>query len=76
MKEQSALAKMALVDLFQQWPQAAALFQRYKVACVGCAVAPFCTVADAIAAYHLSPESFWAELEQVVGESPDNQAAN
>lgn len=68
--QQPSLTTMPLTDLFQRWPQVAEIFQRHQMVCVGCPVGAFCTVADAIAAYNLSPESFLAELKQVVGEMP------
>lgn len=69
MKRQLSLTTMLLTDLFQQWPQVAEIFQRHQMVCAGCPVVGFCTVADAIAAYNLSPEPFLAELWLVVGET-------
>lgn len=66
--QQPSLTTMSLTDLFQRWPRVAEIFQRHQMVCVGCPVVAFCTVADAIAAYNLSPESFLAELQRVVDE--------
>ncbi len=67
MQPQPSLTTMPLTDLFQQCPQLAEVFQRHQMVCAGCPVVAFCTVADAIAAYDLSPESFLAELQRVAG---------
>ena len=42
-------------------PQASAVFTRLRMACVGCVMAPFETLAEAAAAYHLEPQAL---LEQ------------
>ncbi len=56
------LEKLTLEELFQRWPETAVIFQRHQMACVGCAVAPFYTVADAAQVYRLDPDAFIAEL--------------
>ncbi|MCA9925145.1 MAG: DUF1858 domain-containing protein [Anaerolineales bacterium] len=56
------LAKLTVEELFQRWPETAVIFQRYQMACVGCVVAPFYTVADAAQVYGLDQEKFLQEL--------------
>lgn len=60
------LPETTITDLLQRWPETAVVFHRHKMACVGCAVAPFYTVADAAQIYGLSPEEFVAELVAMV----------
>ena len=73
MSEQPPLSEMIIEDVLLQWPQTADVFQRYNMACVGCVMAPFYTVADAIAIYGLSPEPFLADLEHLIDKQSSEQ---
>lgn len=57
---------MAQITPAQEWtveevisrcPQAGAVFTRLRMACVGCVMAPFETLVEAAAAYHLEPQA-------------------
>lgn len=61
------LVKLTLEELFQRWPETAVIFQRHQMACVGCVVAPFYTVTDAIEVYGLEKAQFLHELQRVIG---------
>ncbi|MFH1176237.1 MAG: hypothetical protein V1750_02435 [Acidobacteriota bacterium] len=50
--------------LLREVPEAASVFLRRQMACVGCAIAELDTLADAAAAYCLSVTSLLAEVEQ------------
>lgn len=63
---QKSLAEMTVAEVLVKWPQTTWVFHRHNMACVGCAVAPFYTIADAADIYHLSLDQFLAELEEVV----------
>lgn len=56
------IAESVISDLLERWPETAVLFNKYNMACVGCVVAPFYTVDDAISIYGLKREAFLAEL--------------
>ncbi|MFZ1396034.1 MAG: DUF1858 domain-containing protein [Candidatus Promineifilaceae bacterium] len=56
------LAELTLEELFQRWPETAVAFQRHQMACIGCVVASFYTVADAVRVYGLNPAEFLQEL--------------
>ena len=56
------LPRMTITELLQRWPETAVVFQQHRMACVGCAVAPFYTVPDPAEIYGLLPEEFVAEL--------------
>lgn len=60
------IRNFTIEELFNRWPQTAEVFQRYHMACVGCALASFCRVTDAIDTYHLAAKPFLAELEAVI----------
>lgn len=61
------LAKMSIAELLQRWPQAAVAFQHRRMACIGCALAPFYSPVDAAVVYGLPPELFLAELASLIG---------
>ena len=60
------IADMTVEEVLTRWPQTADVFNRHNMACVGCPVAPFYTVAEAAAVYQLSAEAFVSELEAVI----------
>lgn len=66
MPDAGQLAEMKISDVLAQWPAAAEVFHKHTMACVGCVVAPFYTIADAAAVYRLPPAEFIAELNDVI----------
>ncbi len=66
MADTGNIADMTVEDTLTRWPQTADVFGRHNMACVGCPVAPFYTVAEAAAVYNLPSAEFVAELEQVI----------
>lgn len=68
MNDDRPLQEMIITDVLARWPETAGVFHRHRMSCVGCAVAPFFTIADAAAVYRMSLEGFLAELEQVIGQ--------
>ena len=52
--EKKALTAGLTVDaVLEEWPETMAVFQAFKTACVGCAMAPFDTLEDVAHIYHL-----------------------
>jgi hybrid cluster-associated redox disulfide protein len=62
------IGDLTIEALLQRWPQTAVVFHHHKMACVGCAVAPFYSVADAVRIYGLPLEPFLAELAEVINQ--------
>ncbi|SMX49323.1 hypothetical protein MAA8898_04266 [Maliponia aquimaris] len=62
--------KLPLSDLMVRWPATAAVFMRHGMLCVGCLIAPFHTITDACAEYHLDVNAFVAELREAINEKP------
>lgn len=58
--------KLTIEELLNRWPQTAELFHDYQMACVGCVMAPFYSVLDAISIYNLDEEPFLDDLMQVI----------
>lgn len=56
------LPSMSIVEVLARWPQTAGVFRHYNLACVGCAVASFCLVADAASVYGLPLAALVADL--------------
>ncbi len=63
------IANETVQNLLNRWPETADVFHRYGMACVGCAVAPFYSVGDAIDIYNLSRDEFLNEIIKVIGSS-------
>lgn len=55
-------------------PGAMTVFLRYRMACPGCVMAPFMTLAEAAAAYRLDPDGLVADLNAAMLETEDRQA--
>jgi hybrid cluster-associated redox disulfide protein len=58
--------EMNVADLLARWPEMIPIFLRRKLSCVGCSMAPFDTLADVAANYHLNPQALLGELTQVI----------
>lgn len=69
----SFLAHMTIAELLSRWPESAPVFHRHGMACVGCALASFCSVADAAETYGLPLEQFLAELAPIAGNAPPEE---
>ena len=68
--DEFSITEMKVQAILERWPQTAVIFNRYSSACIGCAIAPFCTIADAAKIYGLPLEQFANDLKSVI-ETPD-----
>ena len=59
-------ADMDVQQVMNRWPQTVPLFRHYAEACVGCSLAPFCTIKEAVAEYGLTLDTFFHELQQCI----------
>ncbi|MCO5188310.1 MAG: DUF1858 domain-containing protein [Anaerolineae bacterium] len=66
MLDEIILADLNVADVMKRWPATIAVFQQHKMACVGCAVAPFFSVARAASIYSIPVEQFVQELGEVI----------
>ncbi len=57
-----------IAEVLVQCPQAALVFTRFRMACVGCPMAAFETLAEAAQAYGLAPEAVLQEIRGAVTE--------
>ncbi len=60
------LDEMPVEDVMKRWPATAEVFNAHALACVGCALAPFCTVHDAASTYDLPPNQLADQLLAVI----------
>ena len=60
------LGEMPVEDVMSRWPATAEVFNAHALACVGCALAPFCTVRDAASAYELPSHQLTDDLLAVI----------
>jgi hybrid cluster-associated redox disulfide protein len=56
-------------EILEQWPGTIYLFMEYKMACVGCSMAAFDTLEDALKVYDLPQEAVLISLNKQVAET-------
>lgn len=56
--------QMTISEILEQWPETIPVFLDHKMACVGCAMADFMTLEDALDIYKLSEELFIDQLSE------------
>lgn len=64
------LKNLSISDLMEQWPEAVPVFVRYRMACPGCIMAPFMTMADAAREYHLDMDLLLEAIAQAIEAEP------
>ena len=62
----SALLKMTIAELLDQWPAVIPLFFKYRMRCVGCQMAKIMTLEVELKYYKVSAPMFLDELVQIV----------
>ena len=60
---------MPVEEVMRCFPRTVAVFLRHRMHCVGCALGPFHSVADAAYEYELEASRLLAELRQAVADS-------
>ena len=59
-------AEWTVQELLDRWPETASVFFRRQMGCVGCVMAPFNTLSEAAAVYHVPVDELLSELERVL----------
>jgi hybrid cluster-associated redox disulfide protein len=70
MKQLQLEASLTVDEVMICWPQTIPVFIQHRMACVGCAIAPFETLAEVARIYKLDLDSFLRELEQSIQPGP------
>lgn len=68
MNDKAELAAMTVEAILESWPRAARIFHAYKMACVGCTLAPFYSLAETASIYDIPLDEFIADLQLVITE--------
>jgi hybrid cluster-associated redox disulfide protein len=59
-------AEMTIEQVSIRWPQTIPVFRHYIEACVGCSLAPFCTVREAASEFDLSLDDLLSDLRKSI----------
>jgi hybrid cluster-associated redox disulfide protein len=70
MKHPQLEANLIVAEVLARWPQTIPVFIRHRMACVGCAMAPFETLSEIAAVYKLDLDRFLNELQQAADFEP------
>ena len=57
---------MLVSDVMDKWPQTIQVFVRLRMACPGCPIARFHTLAEVAAEYQMDPATLVKELQECV----------
>jgi len=68
-----ALDNMIVGDIMAKWPETAKAFNRHKMACPGCVMAPFMTLAEVCEAYGLNLDDFVETLRRSINQESSDQ---
>lgn len=63
---ENALKSMTVGEFLDRWPETVSVFNRNGMACPGCAMAPFMTIAEACAAYKTDAAKFMTILRREI----------
>ncbi len=61
--DKSLTQNLTVEETLRHWPQTAGVFLRRRMACLGCAIAPFETLHEVSEIYQLDAEQFLRELQ-------------
>jgi hybrid cluster-associated redox disulfide protein len=59
-------ADLTVDEVLDRWPETIPAFFRYRMACVGCPMAPFETLVEVADIYGLDVDCFLSELERII----------
>ena len=58
--------QMMVADLLARWPGVVPVFLRHRLGCVGCAMAPYDSLAEVATTYGIAQAVLLAELEAAI----------
>ena len=59
-------SSVSVGDIMDRWPQTIPVFIKYQMGCVGCCMAKFETLEDAMQIYHAPKDEFLREINRVI----------
>ena len=66
MEHSQLTATLTVAEVMDRWPQTIPIFLRHRMACIGCPIGPFETLAKAAEIYGIEPDCFTKELQQTI----------
>jgi hybrid cluster-associated redox disulfide protein len=57
---------LSVAEVLRQWPETIPVFIKYHLGCVGCSMADFDTLVDAVQIYKLPRQEFLNDLETAI----------
>lgn len=66
MNDEFAISETSVERLLKADPQSVHFFLKWKLGCVGCGFARFCTLDDVIKTYQIDGETFLEEAKKLV----------
>ncbi|HZQ09938.1 MAG TPA: DUF1858 domain-containing protein [Anaerolineae bacterium] len=70
----ATLDRASVQELLDEYPETIPIFLKYRMACVGCDLNRFHTLADVIAIYNLDGARFLDEIQAIfMGDSSQNK---
>ena len=66
MEASDLVGNLTTAEVMNRWPMTIPIFIRHCMACVGCPIAPFETLAEVASIYNLNLDSFMQELLQAI----------
>ena len=69
MEQPRLTADLIVADVLARWPQTIPVFTYHRMGCVGCAMAPFETLAEVAMIYELDLNCFLNELAQTIDQA-------
>ncbi len=74
--KQSPLSDMTVAQVLDRWQQTAAVFVRFRMACVGCPLSCFESLEGAAQTYGLPPEQLIREIAAVIVPGENEQQSS
>jgi hybrid cluster-associated redox disulfide protein len=62
--------KMSLAEILMKHPEAAGIFQKHGLHCVGCAVAAYETLEQGALAHQIDPDALVKDLNEAIKKRP------
>lgn len=69
MEQPQLRGSLTVAEVLVRWPQTISVFLHHRMACVGCAIAPFESLADVATIYELELNDFLEELEYIIAQT-------
>ncbi len=63
MENKTIHADLTVAEVQDRWPQTIIVFRDHAAACVGCDLAPFCTLTEAAVEFQLEIDRLLADLQ-------------